>query len=559
MNTSLNQFVNNTNSNTIPSLNTFTSSFNFNSRTSISTQTYSNRFAFSSGSNSMNNIGSRPRTVYSAQNPISSNLHTRPQFSFNPNANNRTYARVASQAPPILTQTMRSKSTGSQGDQLIDALENLSLNTTQVHKPPNFRYDTDPKIWLKKYEKSALLNGWRDIHKVKNFAKFVSEDVLNWITESFQSLENIDWTDFKNAFLNEFQMKDRGITNRMKLNTLKQESNENVRAYLRRGLDLIESVNNRMRDREKIEILTFGLKYELRDKVLNLGVWPVPGGISQFRQMVINAENFLEMNKVIDNSHNLYQPQKRDNKINHYQNRMNNSRVPEFFDNRKTQKFENRLNRVGIRNQIKDNNQPRNSIENRNEIQNINYNKKENRNFGQSNKISYSDKKQNRNNYFSETQRSEPHQWQNRESDRSKYRFQCFGCGSIEHKVSDCPVRIRERMIVNRFENNRDNDRKFNYSKVYSNDYQRDNSFKQENRIYVPTQRRASVQNKFISDQQSISFEAEDESQADNKSKNQTKPKFKVFKSVQTEASPQTGYSHGHTQTQTDLNEIPRI
>ena len=31
----------------------------------------------------------------------------------------------------------------------------------------------------------ALINGWKDQHKVKNFAKFVFQDVLAWISETF--------------------------------------------------------------------------------------------------------------------------------------------------------------------------------------------------------------------------------------------------------------------------------------------------------------------------------------------------------------------------------------
>ena len=105
-----------------------------------------------------------------------------------PNRNNNNNA--------IANNTANSSNSG---DQLIDALENISMSTNQTHQPPHFKYDTDPKIWLKKYEKPALLNGWRESHKIKNFAKYVSDDVLNWITESYNSLENISWLVFKNG------------------------------------------------------------------------------------------------------------------------------------------------------------------------------------------------------------------------------------------------------------------------------------------------------------------------------------------------------------------------
>ena len=113
-------------------------------------------------------------------------------------------------------------------------MENLTINVNQSHKPPYFKYDSDPKIWLRTFEKSALLNGWKDQHKVKNFAKYVSDDVLNWISDSFSNLENIQRDAFKQYFLSEFQSKDRGITNRMKLNLLRQEKDESVRTYMRR-------------------------------------------------------------------------------------------------------------------------------------------------------------------------------------------------------------------------------------------------------------------------------------------------------------------------------------
>ena len=523
--------------------------------------------------------------------------------------------RTAPKIPVLRKQTQNnpisqnptsiSQSNQSSGDQLINALENLTINVNQSHKPPYFKYDSDPKIWLRKFEKSALLNGWKDQHKVKNFAKYVSDDVLNWISETFNNLETIDWQTFRQCFLNEFQSKDRGITNRMKLNTLRQEKEESVRAYLRRGLDLIESVNENMNEQEKIEILTFGLRPDLRDKVLNLAVWPIAGGIRDFKQFVVNAENFNEINKVIDGSHPIPKPNPNpklntnsnqnysfNKKFNPNRNQ-NNFRGNNFRPNyRQNQNYSQNISQFRPNPQQFSNRNPRNYSQNLNNNQNQG-NRYHYSNDGQSpqntflNQNSYTNPNQNRfnlksqpnpyqtqnypqnrnnyqrNQYYPQRQNYQNNQQKNNQEQNFGNRFKCYGCGSIEHKIAECPVRNRERAVVNRFENTEPNEVRINRNTIqrrgqnqyYYNQYPynqeyinyRQMPFNSEQTIY--TQMSQTTPKRFFNESQEVK-ESEDESPP-------IKPKLKNTKCKGLRSSDQAHSQNIQTDSETQISRNP--
>lgn len=303
-----------------------------------------------------------------------------------------------------------------EAEHLVTALENLAIGSNIDNRPPIFYTDSDPKIWLKKFEKSALINGWKDIHKVKHFPKFVCDEVVSWITENL-SYDSIDWNDLKAEFLSEFQCRDKGISNRVKLTKLKQESNESVRSYFRRALDLCDAVNEQMSTKEKVDILTFGLKYEIRNKILNVGIWPLTNGIKQLKEIAISVENFIEMNKAIDYPYNKTNNQKISPTYKVKGHNLRNDGIEsKFFAKFKNQKKEFKES----------------SFE---------QNKKN------SSEIDY--------------------------EDDNKFIYQCFRCGDLDHKIYECPLRKRDAYISRRLENEKpnfsNNSRIINYNKSYDN------------------------------------------------------------------------------------------
>ena len=471
-------------------------------------------------SNTFTNMRTNTNTVYSTvRNPRVSNIHINSTPHSVANGFRRYTARIPQTSAATRCAGTNIASNANSGDMLIDALENLSLNTNQTHKPPFFKYDSDPKIWLKKYEKSALLNGWRDSHKVKNFAKFVSDDVLNWITETFNSLEYIDWNTFKNEFLTEFHAKDRGITNRMKLNTLKQESDESVRAYLRRGLDLIESVSENMDEQEKVEILTFGLKLEIRDKVFNLGVWPIPGGLRDFKQMTINAENFLEINRVIASNQGSTVAGKPP---------LNPSGPKRIFN---TNNLRFKPNSKGFAPKYPQNNRQNQSQSNYNQ----NYPQ---RGFSQNREQAHFEQRQ-----------------------EHPFKYYCFACGSPHHKIAECPVRQTQKNVFKNIETKPENMPQMNFNKTqnhnknfkyYKSDERPNNNYKSyqkpqtgpiPNQFYVPTPNFQSLDNN-----------------GQDQNRNEKKPKvIRVLKSTQTntEFHDQVGQTKPED-VPGDLNGNPR-
>ena len=69
--------------------------------------------------------------------------------------------------------------------QLASAIEKLAISQSVIHPIENYNTDIDPKMWVKKYEKACLINGWADNIKVKFFPKYISDEVITWITKKF--------------------------------------------------------------------------------------------------------------------------------------------------------------------------------------------------------------------------------------------------------------------------------------------------------------------------------------------------------------------------------------
>ena len=472
------------------------------------------------------NTGAVPRT-HRVQNPWNTSV---PLINPNRQSSNRTN--------PVTSTNSNRMSSSNAGNQLISALENLTLSTTQYHKPPFFKFDSDPKQWVKKYEKSAILNNWREEHKVRNFAKHVNDDVLNWIAETFVSLENIDWRTFKYAFLSEFQSKDKGISNRIKLNHLRQGREESVRAYIHRGLDLIDSVNERMRESEKIEILAFGLKCELREKIINVGTWPIQGGLRTFKQICINAENFLEMNRVIDNPNVGFRQSK--NEDNGFKKPFNPKNL-------------NFKRNVGNNNQ-KFNAYPSNYKDNKKRDR-TNNNKQF---YGQSPSDKARpgrkpDERQNNRFYHSNKDNRDPDN-----THKPERHYTCYGCGQDGHIVSNCPKRAKERQLVREIENTRDNDKHFHFNR--SQGKRPPKNWKNLNNAlkYNPNLKNRGFAKGQRYDEPLIDFgedEAEEESPETQK---KAKPKnLKVLKTSDKASVSET--IEANTESDSDLNEAPHL
>ena len=342
--------------------------------------------------------------------------------------------------------------TGSNNDntndnQLANAIEKLAFASSLITPIINYNMGADPKIWIKKYDKACLLNGWGDSLKVKYFPKYVPEEVLTWISENFFSLESLNWETLKSEFLKEFKSKENCFTNRIKLNNLKQESNESVRIFFTRGLELIESVNESMTTQEKIEILAFGLKPEIRDKIMQVSFWPFSGGIREFKDIALSAENIINMNKL------LIKPQ------------INN-----------TQTNTNKSHNYNKSNNYKSNSQYSNQYRSNNYFKNGNYPKNYPNNYLNQNK-GYSSN--NSNDYNTSGQY------------RQKY---CYTCGDPNHLSNICPSKQRDQKISRAIESTNPNNsysknqyynqnREYNQGKkfYYNSSYNRPQNKRQNN------------------------------------------------------------------------------
>ena len=187
-------------------------------------------------------------------------------------------------------------------DSFAEAFERVNASTQLNYRPPKFESHDDPQVWLKKYEKASLVNKWGDTQKLKNFTRFVNDEVLQWVIDQFgdyEQLSRMNWDTLKTEFLREYMSRDQRFENRLKLNNLKQESDEPVRKYLQRGLELCEVVEDTMSDVAKIDILVAGIDKNIRRQLLNLSVWPI-AGVRDLIAHAVNAERLNNVNHLIN-------------------------------------------------------------------------------------------------------------------------------------------------------------------------------------------------------------------------------------------------------------------
>ena len=103
------------------------------------------------GSQTLNNMRSNTNTVYSTiNNPIVSYFNAIHNNNMINSYLRQNITQISNRNNSYVRFTTNQTNSNNASDQLIDALENLSMNTNQTHQPSHFKSDTDPKIRHKK-------------------------------------------------------------------------------------------------------------------------------------------------------------------------------------------------------------------------------------------------------------------------------------------------------------------------------------------------------------------------------------------------------------------------
>ena len=219
---------------------------------------------------------------------------------------------------------------------LVDALQNITINTQSPTKAKLYTLDKDPDIWLKSYERTCIVNKCNDSQRVQNFCQNVCDEVISWFSDHFYNIDlnTISWTSLKFAFIREFQSPGKKLENCMRLNQLRQGQTESVRNYFRRANELCSIVDEQMSDKSKVSSVLYGLRDDIRNHILNLGQWPLTDDLHILMDQALSAESIIEINAIISNKNRNKPFGDRQPRSINYENRNNKNYVNNRGENK---------------------------------------------------------------------------------------------------------------------------------------------------------------------------------------------------------------------------------
>jgi len=122
--------------------------------------------------------------------------------------------------------------------------------------------DVDSYDFVRKYEKYAHLNGWRDELTVAHFELHLRTPALNWYTQL--ETKTITWTELRQLFLDAFPFKLNASNHGRNLFTKRQLDDESLIAHYWSMEKLYYRLNSEMREEEFIEIVISSMNNENR-------------------------------------------------------------------------------------------------------------------------------------------------------------------------------------------------------------------------------------------------------------------------------------------------------
>lgn len=106
--------------------------------------------------------------------------------------------------------------------------------TPKFLSPPNFEPSLDSPIsFIKKYDRIANCNGWSDVYKITYLGNYLQNSANFWYTEYIvdDTNNNNDWEKIKKDFIKEFSGEQPMRKLKFRLNTRKQNDNEDIKKY----------------------------------------------------------------------------------------------------------------------------------------------------------------------------------------------------------------------------------------------------------------------------------------------------------------------------------------
>ena len=220
------------------------------------------------GPDEPNNPANTQRNVEIAEPPVSSGQCVRTvQFNdSNQNTNpsivnletNNSLSAVGRRAIPTGANA-RSNTDFDRLARAISGLQNAPRPVVLKQTPQKFDGITGSAvIWLKRYEKTALVNHWGDSEKAQYLYSTLTGDARNYIDGKFDGRE-FTWNEFTDAFLGFYRPPGYETQRRMIFLNLAQEDRESPLAYLNRLIMARNEVKPTPSDEEVIEVAQNGL------------------------------------------------------------------------------------------------------------------------------------------------------------------------------------------------------------------------------------------------------------------------------------------------------------
>ena len=125
----------------------------------------------------------------------------------------------------------------------------------------------DPKSWLRQYELIAKGNGWNEEMKARKLICYLKGASRIWYIEHVNHDSPIEWAALKEIFINKFTNKMNSFNASMKIQKRRQNEGESLETYWFAKLQLINSLNPKKCEEDKMNEMIDGMKPSLRKRV----------------------------------------------------------------------------------------------------------------------------------------------------------------------------------------------------------------------------------------------------------------------------------------------------